>query len=77
MYRRAPVTGSHVGYVWIHFMPTRSASTPWAMTMPSPVVPTVSVECTDSSRSGLYWTRISTLEPKPPVARTKALPVNS
>ena len=47
------------------------------MTMPSPVVATVSVEWTFSSRSGLYCRRISTLEPKPPVARTKALPVNS
>ena len=48
-----------------------------AMAMPSPVVPTVSVDMTFSSRVGSHFMRISRLPPKPPDARTKALPVNS
>ena len=44
-----------------------------AMTMPSPWAATESVERILSSISGLYFTRISTFEPKPPVASTTAL----
>lgn len=47
------------------------------MTWQSPVAPTESVESIFSSISGLYFMRISTLEPKPPAARMTAFALKS
>ena len=43
------------------------------MVMPSPVAPTESVDRMESSMAGLYFTRMSMFEPKPPLASTTAL----
>ena len=45
----------------IRFAPAASP-----MVMPSPVAPTESVDRMESSILGLYFTRMSRLEPKPP-----------
>ena len=76
-YKRAPVCVSQVGYVWMYCMSMRFAPIFSAMTWQSPVAPTESVESIFSSISGLYFMRISTLEPKPPAARMTAFALKS
>ena len=54
-------------------MSMRFAPAASPMVMPSPVAPTESVDRMESSMAGLYFTRMSMFEPKPPLASTTAL----
>ena len=57
----------------MYCMSMRFAPAASPMVMPSPVAPTESVDRMESSMAGLYFTRMSMFEPKPPLASTTAL----